>query len=85
MPFLAPLTLTGALVTLEPLNHDHHDGLVAAAEEGQLWELWYTSVPEPEMMRDEIDRRLGLQAAGSMLPFAARRTDSGEVIGMTTT
>ena len=84
MPFLAPVTLAGELVTLEPLSHDHHDRLVAAAQDGRLWELWYTSVPRPEGMREEIDRRLGLQAAGSMLPFAARRTDSGIAIGMTT-
>ena len=42
---LSPVTLTGSLVTLEPLRPDHHDELVAAASDGRLWELWYTSVP----------------------------------------
>lgn len=84
MPFLEPVRLVGALVTLEPLSQDQHDGLVAAAADGQLWNLWYTSVPTPENMRAEIDRRLGLQRAGSMLPFTARRSDTGAVIGMTT-
>lgn len=84
MTFLEPVTLVGDLVTLEPLSRDHHDGLVEAASDGELWTLWYTSVPSPEGMTQEIDRRLDLQSAGSMLPFAARRTDSGQVIGMTT-
>jgi RimJ/RimL family protein N-acetyltransferase len=83
-PFLEPITLTGDIVTLEPLAAEHHDGLVAAAQDGELWNLWYTSVPRPEAMAAEIDRRLAAQAAGSMLPFTARRSDTGVVIGMTT-
>jgi RimJ/RimL family protein N-acetyltransferase len=82
--FLEPVRLTGELVVLEPLLFEHRDDLVAAASDGRLWELWYTSVPDPGGMRAEIDRRLALQAAGSMLPFTTRRADTGAVIGMTT-
>ncbi len=81
--FLEPVTLTGDLVTLEPLHPDHADALVAAATDGRLWEHWYTSVPAPEEMRAEIDRRLAEQAAGTMLPFTVRRA-GGPVVGMTT-
>ncbi len=84
MTFLEPITLTGDLVTLEPLCTDQHDALVAAAEDGELWNLWYTSVPRPEGMAAEIERRLALQAAGAMLPFTARRNDTGAAVGMTT-
>ncbi len=89
MNAIAPLTLTGKYVTLEPLSPEHHDGLVDAASDGELWNLWYTSVPEPGGMRAEIERRLALQDAGSMLPFTARQNDPasgapGKVIGMTT-
>lgn len=84
MTLAHPGTLSGRLVTLEPLTHDHHDGLVDAVNDGEMWRLWYTGVPTPDGMRAEIDRRLGLQGEGSMLPFAARRTDTGRVIGMTT-
>lgn len=84
MPFLEPVTLTGDLVSLEPLNQRHHDGLVAAAQDGELWNLWYTSVPRPEDMSAEIDRRLALQEAGGMVAFTARRLDNGSIIGMTT-
>lgn len=89
MTFLEPLTLTGRYVTLEPLSGDHHDGLVDAARDGELWRLWYTSVPSPEQMAGEIERRLALQEQGSMLPFTTRLTDPatgrpGRIIGMTT-
>jgi N-acetyltransferase len=68
---------------------DHHDGLVAAARDGELWRLWYTSVPSPEGMAADIERRLALQDQGSMLPFTTRLTGPatggpGRVIGMTT-
>jgi N-acetyltransferase len=84
MTFAHPVTLAGDLVVLQPLAPEDHDGLVEAARDGELWDLWYTSVPRPERMRAEIDRRLALQRSGSMLPFTARRADTGRVIGMTT-
>ena len=79
-----PGTLSGSLVTLEPLALDHLEGLAAAVRDGELWRLWYTAIPAPDEMEAEIRRRLGLQEEGSMLPFTARRTDTGEIIGMTT-
>ncbi len=84
MTFLRPVTLAGELVTLEPLRRDHHDHLVDAVRDGQLWTLWYTTVPTPDGMRDEIDRRLGLWSAGSMVPFAVRHNITGRIVGMTT-
>ncbi|MCQ9369106.1 GNAT family N-acetyltransferase [Brevibacterium sp. 91QC2O2] len=80
---LKPVTLTGRLVRLEPLSHEHHDELCEAVRDGELWRLWYTTVPTPDGMAAEIDRRLGLQEAGSMLPFATRRLADDRVIGMT--
>lgn len=84
MTQILPVTLTGSLVTLEPLEKSHHDELVAAVRDGDLWKLWYTAVPSPDQMGAEIDRRLGLQASGSMLPFVTRRTADSVVLGMTT-
>jgi RimJ/RimL family protein N-acetyltransferase len=83
MPWLEPVTLRGEHARLEPLSQAHHDGLVEAVEDGELWNLWYTLVPRPENMAKEIDRRLGLQAAGSMLPFTVFDAD-GRAAGMTT-
>jgi RimJ/RimL family protein N-acetyltransferase len=82
--FLEPVILTGETVTLEPLRADHHDELVAAASDGKLWELWYTSVPSPETMAADIANRLALQETGTMLPFVVRRVADGTVVGETT-
>lgn len=78
----APVTLTGPHARLEPLAPAHHDGLVEAARDGELWRLWYTSVPAPERMAAEIERRLGLREAGAMNPFTVFDAD-GRVAGMT--
>jgi RimJ/RimL family protein N-acetyltransferase len=83
MPWPAPVTLTGTHAALVPLAPDHALALVDAVRDGELWKLWYTSIPSPEGMAAEIERRLALQAAGSMLPFAV--LDSGGTpVGMTT-
>nr|HAQ92676.1 N-acetyltransferase [Afipia sp.] len=83
MTWLSPVTLSGPLARLEPLSRDHVAGLTDAVRDGELWKLWYTSIPSPEAMQSEIERRLGLQAAGSMLPFTVKDAD-GKVAGMTT-
>jgi RimJ/RimL family protein N-acetyltransferase len=83
MPWLEPVTLYGTHARLEPLSQDHCAGLTEAVKDGELWKLWYTSVPSAEGMAKEIDRRLGLQAAGSMLPWTVFDAD-GKIAGMTT-
>jgi len=82
--FAQPITLSGRHVALEPLAYAHHDELVDAVRDGELWKLWYTAVPTAEGMRTEIERRLGLQKTGSMLPFAVRSLVGGKIVGMTT-
>jgi N-acetyltransferase len=84
LPWLEPITLTGRHATLAPLSHQHHDDLVDAAKDGELWNLWHTWIPKPEGMRAEIDRRLDLQKQGSMLPFTVLHNGSGKAAGMTT-
>ena len=79
----APIALAGEHASLQPLAREHHDGLVDAVRDGELWRLWYTSIPSPEGMATEIDRRLGLQAQGSMLPFTVFDA-GGQIAGMTT-
>src|SRR5690606_11763134 len=81
---LGPITLTGRYVELRPLEREHHDDLVEAVKDGDLWRLWYTSIPTPEAMATEIDRRLELQSSGTMIPFTAVDRGSGQAIGMTT-
>ena len=83
MPFLEPVTLRGEHARLEPLSHDQTAGLVEAVSDGELWKLWYTAIPTAEGMKKEIDRRLGLYAAGSMLPFTVYDA-AGKIAGMST-
>jgi len=81
---LEAIKLSGRHVELVPLAHEHHDGLAEAVGDGNLWQLWYTGVPAPEAMSAHIDRCLGLQATGVMLPFTVFDRASESVVGMTT-
>jgi len=78
-----PATLEANGIRLEPLSLDHHDGLVAAASDGKLWELFFTSVPEPDKTRAYIESALEGQKAGHMLPWAVRDLKSGQIAGST--
>ena len=84
MPWPDPVTLEGEHATLVPLNRSHLADLAEATKDGELWKLWYTVVPTAEDMAGEIDRRLGLQEAGSMLPFTTIENATGQAVGMTT-
>jgi N-acetyltransferase len=83
MAWPAPVELRGGHAALLPLSRDHEAALVEAVRDGELWRLWYTSVPTPEGMAAEIERRLQLQSTGSMLPFTVFDAQ-GRVAGMTT-
>ncbi len=76
-------TLEGGGVRLEPLTEAHHDGLAAAAADGKLWELFFTTVPAPEGTAKYIRAALDGQAAGNMLPWAVRDLNSGDIVGTT--
>lgn len=83
MPWPAPVTLRGKLVTIEPLRRDHHDGIVGVVHDGELWNLWYTNVPTPDQVGADIERRLALQDKGSMLPFVIVDNAGGRLVGVT--
>jgi len=84
MQRLQTVTLQGAHVRLEPLHISHLEGLQDAVQDGELWKLWYTSIPSVEGMEAEILRRLTLQAGGSMLAFTVMDVQQKRVAGMTT-
>ncbi|MEP6990943.1 MAG: GNAT family protein [bacterium] len=83
MKTVDPVTLEGHGVRLEPLAASHRDALAAAATDGALWELWFTSVPQPDQVGTYIDTALEGQAAGHMLPWAVRDLASGAIVGST--
>jgi N-acetyltransferase len=77
------LVLEDRGIRLEPLTPNHHDALVAAASDGNLWELWYTAVPNPENMRAYIATALQAQTDGNMVCWVVRDLLTETVIGAT--
>ena len=84
MTWLQPVSLRGPGVDLEPLDHRHCDDLVEAVNDGALWTLWYTSIPQPDTMRAEIDRRLTCKPPARCCSFAVIDNATGRAVGMTT-
>jgi RimJ/RimL family protein N-acetyltransferase len=82
-PFLVPVVLEGRHVRLEPMEAAHAPSLATAAADGELWKLWYTSVPRPESIDEHVARMLERRAQGTFLPFVVRLRDSGRVVGQT--
>jgi Acetyltransferases, including N-acetylases of ribosomal proteins len=80
---LEPVTLEGNGIRLEPLAESHSSDLAIAAADGKLWELWFTSVPDPEQVPAYVDEALEGQRDGHMLAWAVRELGSGKIIGST--
>jgi len=80
----SPVTLRGAYARLEPLSTEHHDALCESVRDGDLWQLWYTIIPEPAEMEREIQRRLDEQDRGTMCPFTVIDPATDRAVGMTT-
>ena len=80
---VGPVQIEGHGVRLEPLTAGHQEDLVAAAADGRLWELWFTSVPGPAQAAEYIGDALEGQRAGHMLPWAVRDLATGRVAGST--
>ena len=78
-----PLVLEGHGIRLEPISPDHLAGLVKAASDGKLWELWFTSVPEPGGTLTYIDDALKGLRDGHMVPWAVRDLSNNEIVGST--
>jgi len=78
-----PVTLEGHGVRLEPLTTDHVGALAAAASDGRLWELWFTSVPSPHETAKYVDDALAGQRLGHMLPWVVRELETNGIIGTT--
>lgn len=83
MPTLEPTRLEDGHVLLEPLSPEHAPELEAAAADGELWKLWFTSAPAPGQAAAYIQAALDGQAKGAMLPFAVREKRSGDIVGTT--
>ena len=78
-----PVTLEGAGIRLEPMGPQHAEGIAAAVQDGRLWELWFTTVPEPAAVAAYVETALAGQRDGHMLPWVVRDTANGALIGST--
>lgn len=81
--FIEPVTLAGTYATLLPLAREHVDALAAAAADGELWRLWYTSVAPPERMHEYVDAALDMRERHDAMPFVVRDNASGDIVGCT--
>jgi RimJ/RimL family protein N-acetyltransferase len=78
-----PATLEGHGIRLEPLTREHENGLIEAAKDGKLWELFFTSVPEPENTKKYVEDALKGQERGDMLPWVVRDLKTNSIVGST--
>jgi RimJ/RimL family protein N-acetyltransferase len=83
MPWIEPVTLRGRHATLEPLAREHEAAVGAAAADGELWKLWYTSVPAPDKTSQWLDIALDMRERLDAMPFVVRDNASGDVVGST--
>jgi N-acetyltransferase len=83
MRFIEPVTLRGQWATLEPLAREHAGALAAAASDGQLWRLWYTSIAPAEGMDDYVAAALDMRERLDAMPFVVRHNASGDIVGST--
>ena len=83
MIVVQPIVLEGYSVRLEPMRPGHHDELAAAAADGELWRLWFTSVPEPGQTSTYINAALAGQHQGHRLPWVVRDLASERLVGTT--
>jgi len=83
MPFVEPVTLKGKYATLEPLAREHEADLRRAAADGELWRLWYTSVPAPDKTAPYIDAALRMREDLGAMPFVVRDNATGDIVGCT--
>jgi len=83
MRFIEPITLKGAIATLEPLAREHESALAKAAADGELWRLWYTAVAHPDKMADYVATALDQRAKADAMPFVVRENATGDIVGCT--
>src|SRR5689334_20722971 len=81
--WIEPVTLTGSDVIVEPMAFEHLDGIKDAVKDGELWKLWFTSVPSPETAEAAIKTALELREDKGWMPFVVREKATNKIIGST--
>jgi len=81
--WLDTIELSGKLVKLIPLQKRHKNDLIKATSDGELWKLWYTSVPSIETVDDYIDFAITENQKGRAHAFIVVDNNSNQIIGST--
>lgn len=81
--WLKNVVLESETVRLDPLRPEHEEALGLAAQDGELWRLWFTSVPAPDKTGAYISTALRDKEAGLALPFVVVHKPTQLVIGCT--
>jgi N-acetyltransferase len=81
--FIEPVILRGPRAVLEPLAPEHLQAVRAAAADGALWRLWYTSVPAPEATQAWLDKALEVRDRFGGMTFVVRDATTSEIVGST--
>ncbi len=81
--WIEPVMLSGSNVILEPLSPEHLEGMIAAVKDGELWNLWFTSIPSPEKAEAYIKTGLDMRENAGAMPFIVRDRETNKIIGCT--
>jgi len=81
--WIAPANLMGSHVVLEPLSLGHLEGIKQAVQDGELWKLWFTGVPHPDVAQEYINTALNNRECAGAMPFVVLEAKTGKVIGST--
>jgi RimJ/RimL family protein N-acetyltransferase len=77
------VTLTGTKIILEPLSLEHSEEIKYAVKDGELWNLWYTTIPSPDKVEDYISKALDMREKSGAMPFIVLEKESNKAIGCT--
>ena len=81
--WLQEVTLEGEYVSLIPLSLEHESQLVAAAKDGELWKLWFTSVPDRNTISNYLIKAIEQKETGTSLPFVVYSKVHQKIVGTT--
>ncbi len=76
-------TLNTKSLILAPLTPAHKNNLLNAAADGELWNLWFTNVPNENTIDGYLETAFEQRDAGISLPFVVQQKATGQIIGTT--
>ena len=82
-PWVAPVTLGGSIVRLEPLSLGHLEGLAQVAFDPSIWQWTLARPTDLDGLGAWIEAALAHRADGSEMPFATVDQTTGRPIGST--